>query len=90
MQMRILVPDTASAAALADRLTVALGSGRISFPRGPREVDVLIGHEPDSTVLRILDAVQRWLDQARIGSVELRLGERSYSLARPSPSELWR
>lgn len=70
MQTRILVPDTASAAVLADRLTAAPGSERISLPRGPR--------------------VQRRLDQARIGFVELRLGERSYSLARLSPSELWR
>lgn len=78
--MRIVVPDAASATVLADELRVALGSERISL-RGERpEVDVLI--DRDRTILQVLSAVEGWLDQARVGSVEMWLGERSYRLAR--------
>jgi hypothetical protein len=89
MEMRIVVPDAASASVLADRLTDAFGSERISLRGERREVDVLIDREPDSAILRILDAVERWLEHARVGSVEMWLGERSYTLARWIPSEMW-
>jgi hypothetical protein len=89
MEMRIVVPDAASAALLADRLTVAFGSERISLRGERREVDVLIDREPDPVILRVLDAVLRWLDQARVASVEMWLGERSYKLAWWVPVETW-
>ena len=78
MEMRIVAPDAASATALAKRLTIAFGTERISL-RGERpEVDVLIDREPDPAILRMLDTVERWFDQARVGTVELWLEERSY------------
>ena len=82
MELRIVVPDATSANVLADRLIVAFGAERVSLRDGRREVDVRIDREPDSAILRALDAVERWLDQARSGSVEVWLGERSYRYAR--------
>ena len=70
MELRIVVPDATSATALADRLIVAFGSEHVSLRDGRREVDVRIDREPDSAILRALEAVERWLDQARVGSVE--------------------
>ena len=87
MEMRIVVPDTADAAALAAQLALALGYASISL-RGERaEVDVLIDGEPDPAIARVVDAVQRWFEQARAGTVEMWLGERSYRLARWVPIE---
>ena len=88
MELRIVVPDATSATALADRLIVAFGSEHVSLRDGRREVDVRIDREPDSTILRALEAVERWLDQARVGSVEMWLGERSYRFARWAPTEI--
>jgi hypothetical protein len=89
MKMRIVVPDATSAKGLAERLSLALGAERISL-RGDRgEVDVRVERGSDRTVLRVLDAVERWLDHAGVGSVEMRLGERSYKLARWVPVEAW-
>jgi hypothetical protein len=85
MEMRIVAPDAASASALAERLTTAFGSELISIRPERREVDVLIEREP--TIVRVVDTVERWFDQARVGTVELWLGERSYTLARWIPVE---
>jgi hypothetical protein len=82
MEMRVVVPDTASLLALAERLSVALGSERISVNGDGREVDILVEQESDRSVLHVLDAVKRWYDQAEVGSVEMWLGERSYTFAR--------
>ncbi len=87
MEIRIVVPDTASAYALAERLIAAFGSEHISL-RGDRgEVDVQIDREPEPGLVRVLDTVERWFDQARVGTVELWLGERSYKLAHWVPLE---
>jgi hypothetical protein len=90
MEMRIVVPDTASATALAERLTVAFGSERISLRGEHRQVDVLIDPEPEPAIVRVVDTVERWFDQARVGTVEMWLGERSYRLAQWVPVEAWR
>jgi hypothetical protein len=89
MELRIVVPDATSAAVLADRLVVAFGSEDVSLRDGRREVDVWIDREPDSAILRALEAVERWLDQARVGSVEMWFGEHSYRFARWAPTETW-
>lgn len=88
MELRIVVPDAPSATVLADRLSVAFGSEQVSLRDGRREVDVRIDQEPDSAILRALEAVERWLDQARVGSAEMWLGERSYRFARWAPTEI--
>lgn len=90
MDMRIVVPSAESATALAERLTVGFGPARVSVRsvRGEnREVDVHVEQELDRTVLQVLDAVERWLDQTSVAFAEMRLGERSYTLARWAPVE---
>lgn len=89
MKLRIVVPDATSAIVLADRLVIAFGSEHVSLRDGRREVDVRIDREPDSAILRALDAVESWLEQARVGSPEMWLGERSYRFARWAPTETW-
>jgi hypothetical protein len=89
MEMRIVAPDAASASALAERLTSAFGSELISLQQERSEVDVLIDREAAPSIVRVVDTVERWFDQARVGTVELWLGERSYTLARWIPVESW-
>jgi hypothetical protein len=88
MELRIVVPDATSATGLADRLSVAFGSEQVSLRDGRPEVDVRIDREPDSAILNALEAVERWLDQTRVGSAEMWLGERSYRFARWAPAEI--
>jgi hypothetical protein len=83
MEMRIEVPDATSAGALAERLTVAFGGAeRISCWGDRPEVGVQVGRHSDRAVLRVLDAVEGWLDHAGAGFAELRLGKRSYRFTR--------
>ena len=90
MQMRIVVADAGSAASLADRLTVAFGAERISLRGDRQRVDVRVERESDRAILRVLDAVVRWLDHVGVGFAEMWLGKRSYTVARRMPVETWR
>jgi hypothetical protein len=81
MEMRIVVPDAAGASDLADRLTVAFGAESVSVGGERREVDVSLDGELDPALARVVDSVERWFRQARVGSIEMWLGERSYKLA---------
>jgi hypothetical protein len=89
MEMQIVVPDEGAASALAERLSVSFGSERISLAAERPEVDVLVDRESDPAILRVLEVVERWLDQAAVGSAEMRLGEHSYRIARWVPIETW-
>ena len=89
MHMRVVLPDTASVPALAERLSAALGSERISVDRDGREVDIQVEQDSDRGVLRVLDTVERWYAQAEVGFVEMWLGERSFTLARWLPAKTW-
>ena len=89
MEMRIVVPETASTSVLAERLTAAFGPERISLLNDRREVDVRVEGPSDRAVLRVLDTVDRWLDEMAAGSAEMWLGERSYRIARWAPVETW-
>jgi hypothetical protein len=82
MEMRIEVPDATSASALAERLTAAFGAHKISRPDERPEVGVEVGRHSDRAVLRVLDAVDGWLDHTGAGFAELRLGKRSYRFTR--------
>jgi hypothetical protein len=89
MEMRIMVPDAASADSLAQRLTRTFGAERISLKSERRAVDVRVEKESDAAVLRVLEAVEHWLDQAAVGSAEMWLGGNSYRLARWVPTQTW-
>jgi hypothetical protein len=89
MEMRIVVPDAATASAQAERLTAAFGPERISLLDDRREVDVRVESPSDHAVLRVLDTVERWLDEMAAGSAEMWLGENSYRIARWARVETW-
>jgi hypothetical protein len=90
MEMRIVVADAVSASALAERLTVTFGAEQVVLWDDRPEVGVRVGRESDRAVLHVLDAVERWLDQAGVGFAEMWLGRRSYRAARWLPVETWR
>jgi hypothetical protein len=90
MEIRIVVPSVESATALAERLTLEFGSGPVSLRGEHREVDIRLEQDSGRVVLHVLDAVERWLDQAGAAFAEMWLGERSYRLARWVPADLWR
>jgi hypothetical protein len=83
--MRIVVPDAASASSLAERLTLVVGAERISCLEDRQEV--CVDHMSDRAILHVLDAVERWLEHASVGSAEMSLGDHSYRLARWVPVE---
>ena len=87
MEMRVVVPDATSARLLAERLSIAVGSERISFGTDSREV--LVEDESDWGIARVVDAVERWHGEADVRSVEMWLGERSYTFARWLPAVTW-
>ena len=89
MEMRIVVPEASSTGVLAERLAATFGSERISRQDHRREVGVRVDGESDNAVLRVLDAVEGWLEQAGIGSAEMWLGDNSYRIARAAPVRTW-
>jgi hypothetical protein len=89
MEMRIVVPDAAGTGALADRLSVVFGTERILRLDDGREVGVRVDGPSDHAVLRVLDTVERWLEDTAAGSAEMWLGEHSYRLSRWAPVETW-
>jgi hypothetical protein len=89
MEMRIVVGDAGSASTLAERLTAAFGTECISLWGDRPEVQVRVDGGVDGCVLRVLDTVDRWLDQAGLAWAEMWLGERSFKVARSTPLELW-
>ena len=89
MESRIVVPDAASAGALAQRLTLVVGAERISLLGDRQEVDVRVEHDSHRAIVHVLDAADRWLDHASVGSAEMWLGDHGYRLARWVPIETW-
>ena len=89
MEMRVVVPDATMVLSLADQLSVALGSDRISIPSDRPEVEVHVEQGSDSRVLRVLHTVEWWRNHAGIESVEMWLGERSCVLGRRAVVESW-
>jgi len=89
MEMRIVVPDAASAGALAERLALVVGAERISLRGDRQEVDIRVEHESDRAILHVLDAVERWLEHTSVGSAEMWLGDHSYRFAQWVPVETW-
>ena len=90
MEMRIVVQEAAATGVLADRLTAAFSPEPISLLADRQQVDVRVESASDHAVLRILETVDRWLDEMAGGSAEMWLGERSYRMtARWAPVETW-
>lgn len=90
MEMRVVLSDGASAAALSERLKVAVGSECLSVNGDGREVDIRVDRKTDPSVVRVVDTVERWqYDGSSAGSVEMWLGERSYVFPQQVPVRTW-
>ena len=89
MEMRIVVPDAASAGALAERLNLVVSAERVSLPGDHQEMDVRVEHESDRATLHVLDAVERWLELVALGSAAMWLRDGSRRLGRWVPVESW-
>jgi hypothetical protein len=87
MEMRIVVPAVESAAALSERLASQFGTERIVLTRDRPEIRVQVVDESDRTVLRVLESVELWLDQAGLPAAEMQLGGNSYKVARWATSD---
>jgi hypothetical protein len=85
MEMRVVVADGGSASTLAQRLAVEFGGERVRLGRDQPEVGVEVRQDSDRALLRLLDAVEGWLDGAVVASAVLWFGEHSYRLARRAP-----
>ena len=88
MDMRIVAGDSESACVLADALTAVFGARRVSFRRGDPRREVRIRGGSDPTVLRVLDAVDKWLNHECPRSAEVWLGERSYTVTHQARTRL--
>jgi hypothetical protein len=89
MEMRIVVPEAAGTSTLAERLSAVFGMERISLLDDRGQVGVRVEGASDRAVLRVIDTVERWLEERAAGSVEMWLGEHSYRIARSAPVETW-
>jgi hypothetical protein len=81
MEMRVVVADAESASTLAQRLAVEFREKHVRLGRDQPEVKVELKQDSDRALLRLLDAVEGWLDGAAVASAELWSGEHSYRLA---------
>jgi hypothetical protein len=90
MEMRIVVSEVEGTSVLAERLAAAFSPEPISLLSERQQVAVRVESAADHAVLRILETVDRWLDEMAGGSAEMWLGERSYRMnARWAPVETW-
>jgi len=90
MEMRIVVEDAPSAFALAARMSAVFGAERVSLGSDRQEVEVELERGSDRAIVHVVDAVERWLDEVRVGWAELWLGHRSYRSTRSLPPfESW-
>src|SRR5205809_751473 len=89
MEMRIVVPDPASATARAEQMSTVFGAGQVSLGGDREQVEVAVERGSDRAIALVVDAVERWLDHARVASAELWLGDRSYRVTRWVPIETW-
>jgi hypothetical protein len=67
MEMRIVVPEAASPSTLAERLSVVVGMERISLLDDRGQVGVRVEGASDRAVLRVIDTVERWLEERAAG-----------------------
>ena len=81
MDIRIAVPDARSGESLVHRLGSVFDVPSVSLDGGRKEVRVQSERELDRAVIQVLDAVGGWLEHDGVVSADIRLGERSYTLA---------
>jgi hypothetical protein len=81
VEISIAVPDATSGESLVQRLASVFDMRSVSLDGGRKEVRVQSERALDRAVIQVLDAVGGWLEHDGVASADMRLGERSYTLA---------
>jgi len=84
LEFRVAPSNTTTVHSLVQRLARVFGQRAVSFDVQRRDVRVAAGRDVNRSIAEVLDAVEAWLDQDGFGSAEIRLGDRSYTVAERS------
>jgi hypothetical protein len=79
VEIRVVVPDAAGVHGLMRRLAVVFDRSSISFDGAQREVCVRSEWESRG-VVRVVDAVEAWLEEDGATSAKLWMGDHSYTV----------
>jgi len=82
VEIRVAVADPAVAHGLMQRLAALFDRSSVSFDRFRNEVHVRSEWE-SRAVAQVIDTVESWLATAGVGSAQLTIGDRSYTIAGP-------
>jgi hypothetical protein len=82
VEIRVAVDDDTSVHGLMRRLAALFGRSAISFDRSCNEVRIVSEWESRG-VVRVIDAVEAWINEDGGEGATLWIGEHSYSLAGP-------
>ena len=83
VEIRVALSDTAEAQGLLQRLAAQFERSSVSFDESRNEV--LVRSEWKSrSVVEVIGTVQSWLATDGVGSAELSIGDRSYTMVGPT------
>ena len=82
VEIRVAVADVTRVHGLMRRLGRLFDRSAVAYDGARREVRVRSEWESRS-VVEVIDAVQSWLEADGLGSVELSVGDRSYTMVGP-------
>jgi hypothetical protein len=82
VEIRVAVTDVTRIHGLMSRLGRLFDRSAVSFDGARREIQVRSEWESRS-VVEVIDAVQSWLEADGLGSAELSVGDRSYTMVAP-------
>jgi len=82
VEIRVSVADVAVAEGLVRRLAGLLDLSSVSFDQERNEVSVRSAWE-SRAVIDVIGAVETWLAAGGVGSAELSIGDRSYTMVGP-------
>jgi len=83
VEIRVAVSEAAEAQGLLQRLAALFERSSLSFDETRNEVRVRSEWESRS-VVEVIDTVQSWLAADGVGSAELSVGDRSYTMVGPT------
>jgi hypothetical protein len=83
VEIRVALSEAAEADGLLQRLAALFERSSVSFDETRNEIRVRSEWESRS-VVEVIDTVQSWLAAGGIGSAELSVGERTYTMIGPS------
>jgi len=82
VEIRVAVADAAVAHGLMQRLAGLFDRSAVSFDRFRNEVHVRSEWE-SRAVVQVIETVESWLVTAGVGSAELSVGDRCYTIVGP-------